>query len=100
PPSTLTGASQPTAGTVAIRATPRQVRVSEPRRSRARPASDGRRCATPQPPATEALTHTLSISPYALAVECSVDRMKNTSATFSRLAAATTAPTSTTADQT
>jgi hypothetical protein len=63
PPSTLTGASQPTAGTVAIRATPRQVRVSEARRSRATRASDGRRRATHQPPATDALTHTLSISP-------------------------------------
>ena len=63
PPSTLTGASQPTAGTVAIRATPRQVSASEPRRSRAMPGSDGRRRATHQPPATAALTQMLSISP-------------------------------------
>jgi len=49
---------------------------------------DGRRRATHQPPATAALIHTLSISPYTPAVECSVSRMKNTSATFTRLAAA------------
>ena len=100
PPSTLTGASQPTAGTVAISATPRHVSASEPRRSRATPASDRRRRATHQPPATAALTQTLSISPYAPAVECSVARMKNTSATLTRLAAATTAPTRTTAART
>ena len=100
PPSTLTGASQPTAGTVAISPTPRQVSASEPRRSRATPASDGRRRATHQPPATAALTQTLSISPYTPAVECSVARMKNTSATLTRLAAATTAPTRTTAART
>ena len=100
PPSTFTGASQPTAGTAAIRATPRQVTASEPRRSTARPGSEGRRRATHQPPATEALIHRLPISPYTVAVECSVDRMKNTSATLTRLAAATTAPTRVTAART
>ena len=100
PPSRLTGASQATAGTVAISATPRQVSASELSSSRASPASDGRWRATHQPPATDALTHTLSISPYTPAVECSVLRTKNTSATFTRLAAATTAPTRTTAART